>query len=160
MSHSCDPMDCSSPGFSVHGIPRQEYWSGLPFSPPGDLLNPGIEPRSFALQADSLQSELREKPQISSVAQSCLTLCDPMDCSISGFPVHQQLPEPTQTHVCHIGDAIQPSHSLLSPCPPAFSLSQHQVLFKWVSSSHQVAKLLELQLQHQSFQWIFRTDFL
>ena len=97
--------------------------------------------------------------QFSSVAQSCPTLCNPMDCSMPGFPVHYQLPEFTQTHVHQVGDAIQPSHPLSSPSP-AFSLSQHQGLFKWVSSSHQVAKGLEFQLQHHSFQWIFRTDFL
>ena len=96
----------------------------------------------------------------SSVAQSCLTLCDPMNCSTPGFPVHHQLPELIQTHVHRVGDAIQPSHSLSSPSPPAFNLSQHQDLFQWVKSSHQVAKVLEFQLQHQSFQWIFRTDFL
>ena len=84
----------------------------------------------------------------------------PMDCSMPGFPVHHQLPEPTQTHVHGVGDAIQPSHPLPSPSLSAFSLSQHQTLFKWVSPLHQVAKVLELQLQHQSFQWIFRTDFL
>ena len=73
---------------------------------------------------------------------------------------HHQLLEPTQTHVHQVGDAIQPSHPLSSPSPPAFHLSQHQGLFKWVSSSHQMAKVLEFQLQHQSIQWIFRTDFL
>ena len=88
----------------------------------------------------------------------CPTLCDPMDYSMPGFPVHHQLPEFTQTHVHQVGDAIQPSPPLLSPSPPALNLSQHQELFKWVSSSHQVAKVLELQLQHQSFQWLFRTD--
>ena len=98
--------------------------------------------------------------QSSSVTQSCPTLCDPMACSTPGFPVHHQLSELTQTHVHRIGDAIQPSHPLSSPSPPNFNLSQHQGLFKWVSSSHQVAKVLEFQLQHQSFQWIFRTDFL
>ena len=77
--------------------------------------------------------------QFSSVAQSCLTLCDPMDCSTPGLPVHHQLPEFTQTHVHWVGDAIQPSHLLSSPSPPALNLSQHQGLFKWVSSSHQVA---------------------
>ena len=77
-----------------------------------------------------------------------------MDCRTPGFPVHHQLPEPTQTHVHCIGDAIQPSHPLASPSP-AFNLSQHQGLFKWVSSSPQEAKVLELQLQHQSFQWSF-----
>ena len=78
--------------------------------------------------------------QFSSVDQSCLTFCDPMDCSRSGFPVRHQLPEFIQTHVHRIGDAIQPFHPLLSPSPPAFNLSQHQGLFKWVSSSYQVAK--------------------
>ena len=86
--------------------------------------------------------------QFSSVAQSCPTLCDPMSCSTPGLPVHYQLPEPTQTHVHRVGDAIQPSHPLSSPSPPALSLSQHQGLFKWVSSLHQVAKVLEFQLQH------------
>ena len=97
--------------------------------------------------------------QFSSVAQSCLTPCDPMDCSTPGFPVHHQSSKPTQTHVHRVGDAIQPSHPLSSPSPPTLNLSQHQGLFQWVSSSHQVAKLLEFQLQHQSFQRIFRTDF-
>ena len=96
----------------------------------------------------------------SSVTQSCPTLWDPMDCSTPGLPDHHQLLELAQTHVHRVSDAIQPSHSLLSPFPPAFNLSQHQGLFQWLSSSHQVAKLLEFQLQHQSFQWIFRTDFL
>ena len=93
-----------------------------------------------------------------SVAQSWLTLCDSMDCSIPGFPVHHQLPEVAQTHVHWVSDAIQPSHPLSSPSPPVFNLSQYQGLFQWVSSSHQVAKVLEFQLQHQSFQWIFGTD--
>ena len=88
--------------------------------------------------------------QFSPVAQSCLTLCDPMDCSTPGFPVHHQLPEFTQTHV----EAIQPSHPLSSPSPPAFNLSQHQGPYKWDSCSHKLAKVLEFQLQHQSFQWI------
>ena len=88
---------------------------------------------------------------VNSDAQACLTLCDPMDCSIPGFPVHHQLPEPVQTHVHRVGDAIQPFHPLSSPSPPAFNLSQHQDIFQWVSSSHQVAKVLEFQLQHQSF---------
>ena len=98
--------------------------------------------------------------QFSSIAQLCLTLCDPMNCSRPGLPVHHQLPEFTQTHVHRVGDAIQPSHPLSSPSPPAFNLSQHQGLFQWVSSSHQVAKLLEFQLQHQSFQWTPKTDLL
>ena len=77
--------------------------------------------------------------QFSSVAQSCPALCDPMDCSMPGFPVHHQLLELTQTHVLWVSDAIQPSHPLPSPSPLAFNLSQHQGLFKWVSSLHQVA---------------------
>ena len=109
------------------------------------------------------KNELSNKSsvQFSSVAQSCPTLCDPMNCSMPGLPVHHQLPESTQTHVHWVGDAIQPSHPLSSPSPPALNLSQHQSLFQWVSSSsHQVAKVLEFQLQHQSFHWIFRNDFL
>ena len=96
--------------------------------------------------------------QFSSFAHSCPTLCDPMDCSTPGLPVYHQLPEFTQTHVHWVSDAIQPSHPLSYPSPPAFDLSQHQSLFKWVSSSYQVAKVLEFQLQHQSFQWTPRTD--
>ena len=107
-----------------------------------------------------LKNELMPFSQFSSVSQSFPTLCDPMDYSTPGLPVHHQLLEFTQTHVHWVSDAIQPSHPLLSPSPPAFNLSQHQGLFKWVSSSHQVAKELEFQLQHQSFQWLFRTDFL
>ena len=90
--------------------------------------------------------------QFSSVAQSCPTLCNPMNHSMPGLPVHHQLLESTQTHVQRAGDAIQPSHPLSSPSPPALNLSHHQGLFKWVSSSYQVAKGLEFQLQHQSFQ--------
>jgi len=108
------------------------------------------------------KQKLREfrttKPvQFSSVPQSCPTICDPMDCSMPGFPVHHQLLELTQTHVHRVGVVIQPS-PLSFPFPPAFNLPQHQCLFQWVSSLHQVAKVLELQ--HQSFQRIFRTDFL
>ena len=94
------------------------------------------------------------------VAQSCPTLCNPMDCSTPGFPVHHQLPEFAQTHVHRVGDAIQSTHLLSSSSPPALNLSQNQGLFKWVSCLHQKAEVLKLQLQHQSFQWIFRTDFL
>ena len=92
---------------------------------------------------------------IQSVAQSCLTLSDPMNCSTPGPSVHYQLLEITQAHVHRVGDAIQPSHPLSSPSPPAFNLSLHQSLFQWVSSSHQVAKVLELQLQDQFYPWIF-----
>ena len=98
--------------------------------------------------------------QFSSVAQSRPTLCNPMNRSMAGLPVHHQLPEFTQTHVHRVGDAIQPSHPLLSPSPPAPNPFQHQSLFQWVNSSHEVAKVLELQLQHQSFQWTRRADLL
>ena len=100
---------------------------------------------------------LGSKHQFSSVAQSCLTICDPMNCG-TGLPVHHQLLEFTQTHVHRVSDAIQPSHPLLSPFPPTFNLSQYQGLFKWICSSHQVAKILEFQLEHQFFQRAPMTD--
>ena len=116
---------------------------------------------AHALQSKKLVSTATWWPvQFSSFAQSCPTLCDPMECSMPELPVHHQLPGFTQTHVHWAGNAIQQSHPLLSPSPPTFNLSQHQGLLQWVSSSHQVAKVLEFQLQHQSFQWIFRNDFL
>ena len=96
--------------------------------------------------------------QLSSVTQSCPALCDAMSCSTPGLPVQHQLPEPTQTHVHWVGDAIQPFHTLLYPSPPALNLSQHQGLFKWISSSHQVARILEWQIvlfliAHVCFHW-------
>ena len=94
-----------------------------------------------------------------SVTKSCLTLCDPVDHSIPDFPVLHYFPELTQAHVHWVGDAIQPSHPLSSPSPPALNISQHQALFQWVGFSHQVGKVLELQLWEQSYQWIFRLDF-
>ena len=108
----------------------------------------------------SLRGFLTISVQFSSVAQLCPTLCYPMNHSTPGLPVHHQLPESTQTHVHWVGDAIQPSHSLSAPSPPTLNLSQHQGLFQWVNSSHQVAKILEFQLQHQSFQWTPRIDLL
>ena len=94
-----------------------------------------------------------------SVTQSCLNLCNPTDCSTPGTPVLHHLLELAQIHVHWVmNDAIQPSHPLLLPSPSAFNLPQHQGLFQWVSSLHQVAKVF--QIQHQSFQWIFRVDFL
>ena len=98
--------------------------------------------------------------QFSSVTESCPSLCNPMNCSTPGLPVHHLLPEFTKSHVHQVGDTIQPSHPLSSLSPPALNLSQHQGLFQGVSSSHQVAKVLEFQLQHQSFQWTPRADFL
>ena len=93
-----------------------------------------------------------------SVTQSCPTLCDPMDCRKPGFPILHHLPELAQTHVHRVSDAIQPSHPLSSPSPPVFNLTSIRVFSN--ESLHQVAKVLEFQLQYQSFQWIFRTDFL
>ena len=118
-------MTCQAP-LSVE-FPRQEYWSGLPFPPPEDLPHPGIElssPMSSALQADSLPTEPFSSVQFSSVTQSCQTLCDPMNRSMPG------LPEFTQTHVHQVSDAIQPSHPLSSPSPPAPNPSQYQSLFQ------------------------------
>ena len=96
----------------------------------------------------------------SSVAQSCPTLCDPMNHSTPGLPVHHQLPEFTQTHIHRVSDAIQPSHPWSSPSSPAPNPSQHQSLFQRVNSSHEVAKVLEFQLQHHSLQRNPRVDLL
>ena len=141
------------------GFSWLEYWSRWPFPSQGDLSNPGTEPRSPALQTDAIPAEPPGKSlyQYSSVAQSCQTLCDPMNHRTPGLPVHHKLPEFTQTHAHWVSDAIQPSHPLSSPSPPAPNPPQHQGLFQWVNSSHEVAKVLELQLQHQSFQWTPRT---
>ena len=149
------------------GFSRQEYWSGLPFPPPGDLPDPGIEPMSLSLlnwQKGSLPLVPPETPhaltsvQFSSVTQLCLTPCNSMNRSTPGLPVHHQPLGFTQTHVHRVGDAIQPSHSLSSPSPLAPNPSQDQGLFQWVNSLHEVAKVLEFQLQHQSIQWTPRTD--
>ena len=112
------------------------------------VLSEGRKNTSVILPAQ----HLNHVNQFNSVTQLCPTLCDTMDCSMSGFPVHHQLLELAQTHVHRVGDTIQPSYPLLSPFPPTFDFSQHQGLFKWVSSLHQVAKLLEFQLQYPSFQ--------
>ena len=123
------------------GFPRQEYWSGLPFPPSGDLPDPGIKPASLVSHCIDTRilyyCTTWEAPlcsissvQFSSVAQSCLTLCDPMDCSTPGCPVHHQLLELAQIRVHQVSDAIQPSHPLLSCSPPAFSFNQHQGLIQ------------------------------
>ena len=98
--------------------------------------------------------------QLTSVTQSCPTLCDSMNGSTPGLLVHHQLPKFIQTHVHQVGDAIQPSHPQSSPSLPAPNPSQYQGLFQWINSSHEVAKVLEFQLQHQSFQWTPRTGLL
>ena len=117
------------------GLSRQEYWNGLPFPPPRDLPDPGIERESPAVADEFFTTGPPGKPQqapsvqFSSVTQSCSALCNPRDCSTPGFPVHYQLLELTQTHIHWVGDAIQPSHLLSSPSPPAFYVSHHQGLF-------------------------------
>ena len=116
--------------------------------------------RASELMTKCSQLSLFVKVQFSSVAQSCPTLCDPMNRSTPGLPVYHQLLEFTQTDVHWVGDAIQPSHPLLSPSLPAPNPSQHPSLFQWVNSSHEVAKVLEFQLQHHSFQWTPRTALL
>ena len=118
---------------------RQEYWSGLPFPSPGDLPHPGIEPRSPELQARFFTIwAMREAQWSGSVQFSSSVMSDslwPHGLQHARFPAHHQLPEFTQTHVHWVSDVIQPSYPLLSPSPPAFNLSQHQGLFKWVRSS-------------------------
>ena len=142
---------------------RQKYWTMLPFPT-------GIEPTYLVILALAGRFFTTEKPGKpsymyiytffgSSVARLCSTLCNPMDCSMPSFLVLFSFPEFDQTHVPWVDDAIQPSHPLLPPSLPSFNLSQHQGLFQWVGSSRQVAKVLEIQIQHQFFQWIFRADF-
>ena len=145
----CDSMD-----YIVHGILQARIleWVAFPFSrgssKPRDWTQVScIAGRAFTNWAT------REAPVLKSdyhcccsVPQSCLTLCNSVNCSTPGFPVIHHLREIAQTHFHWVGEAIQPSHPLLSPSPPAFNLSQHQGLSQWVCSSHQVAKVLELQL--------------
>ena len=172
-----NPMDCSLPGSSVHGIfqARVLEWGAIAFSniwgrgkqsiesvlKAAQVLDLGFKPalrHMFKLLNESVSKELKENMrtvQFSSVAQSCLTLCNPMNCSTPGLPVHHQLPEFTHTHVHQVGDTIQPSHSLcpfllLPPIPPSIR----------VFSSKLALCLMELQLKHQSFQLIFRVDFI
>ena len=117
--------------------------------------------QTLAMPVAGMDVEQQEHSFITSSVQSlsCVPLWDSIDCSTPGFPVYHQPPELAQAHVHQVSDAIQPSHPLLSLSPPAFNLSQCQGHFQWVSSLYQVAKVLELQLQHQSFQRIFRIDF-
>ena len=139
----CDPMDYSPQGSSVNWILQAKIleWVAMPFS--RDLPHPAIKPMLFmpptfgrwvftttfcclqSLQNQGLFLTVGSLNQFISVTQSCLNLCDPMDCSMPGLPVHHQLPDLAQTHVHPVSDAIQPSHPLLSPSPPALNLSQH-----------------------------------
>ena len=133
----CYPMDCSLPGSFVLGIfqARILEWIAISFS------RGTSQPRDWT-QVSGIVGIF----QFTSVAQSCLTLCDPMNLSTPGLPVHRHLLEFTQTCVHWVSDAIQPSHPLLSPSSPAHNPSQHQSLFQWVNSSHEVTKVLEFQL--------------
>jgi len=140
-----------------------KYWSEYPFPSAGHFPTQGSNPghthcRHFSLPPEPQGSPVRfdYTTYKGSVAQSCLTLCDPMDCITSGFHVHHQFQELAKIHVHWVIDVIQPSHPLSSTSPPAFNLYQHQGLFQRVSSSHQMTKVLKLQFHHQSFQWIFR----
>ena len=153
-------MDSILPDSSVHGISqaRTLEWVAIFYSrgssPPRDRTQVFcIAGRSFtnwaimeALIEDYLFLKWEHNKIFSSVAQSCPTLCDPMNRSTPGLPVHHHLPEFTQTQVLWVSEAIQPSHPLSSPSPPAPNPSQHQSLFQWVNSSHEVAKVLEFQL--------------
>ena len=160
----CDPMECSTPGLPCPSRSPRVCSSCCPlsqwFHP---MISTSIVPfssrlQSFPASGSFLMSRLFasggqrigasafSSAQFSSVTQSCPTFCDPINRSTPGLPVHHQLPEFTQTHVHRVSDAIQPSHPLSSPSPLAPNPSQHQSLFQWVNSSHEVAKVLELQL--------------
>ena len=142
----CDPM-----GYTVHGIlqARLLEWVAFPFSrgssQPKDQTQVSRTAFGF-FTCWATREALLVSDQFSLVAQLCPTLCNPMNRSTPGLPVHHQLPEFTQNHVHRVSDAIQPSHPLSSPSPPAPNPSQHQSLFQWVNSSHEVAKVLEFQL--------------
>ena len=160
LQYSCpeNPMNRGAWQATVHGVAESDMteWLHFPFL--------SILIRLDHWQHWTFQWESSRKmiPSFSStsVTQLCLTLWDTMNRSTTGLPVHHQLPEFAQTHVHWVSDAIQPSHPLSFPSPPAPNPSQHQGLFQWVSSSHEVAKVLEFQLQHQYFQWTPRTDLL
>ena len=161
----CALVDCCKAWEKERDIKREEVMEALYLITNKIFFHFCSQPKlwhSFTLEWEQIYifGIYFDSVQFSSVAQSCPTLCDPMNCSSPGLPVHHQLPEFTQTHVHRVGDAIQPSHPLSSPSLSALSLPQHQGLFQWVSPPHQVAKVLEFQLQHQSFQWTPRTDLL
>ena len=136
------PLQCSEMENSmdciVHGIAKSQTWLR-------EFHFISKEKKIKTLK-NVLLKHLMIRLQFSSVTQSCLTLCDPMNRSTPGIPVCHQLPEFTQTHIHRVSDAIQPSHPLSSPSPPAPNPSKHQSLFQWVNSSHEVAKVLEFQL--------------
>ena len=146
-------------------------WSIPGTREPGGLLSMGSQKRTWLkrLSSSILKRKHKSKAKVvafsffeccHSVAKLCSTPCNTLGCSTPGFPVLHYLLEFAQIHVLWVSDAIQPPHPLLPPSPPALILSQHQGLFQWVCAPHQVARVWEPQLQHQSFQWIFRVDFL
>ena len=148
----CDPVDCSLPGSSIHGVLQARIleWVAISFCrgssrPRDQIWVSRIPGRHFNLWAAREAPYIRSV-QFSSVPQSCSTLCDPMNCSTPGLPVHHQLMEFTQTHVHRVSDAIQPSHPLSSPFPPASNPSQHQSLFQcaWGGQSTRVSALYTL----------------
>ena len=154
------PFPIKSRALKAHVSPRTIHFWVLDKSP---ILDPGRGPLSYNsfVAGKGTSSRAQEWALVCcSVAQSGLTLWDSMDCSTPGFPVLHHLLELAQTHVHWVRDTIQPSHPLASPSPPAFNLSQYHGVFQWEGSSHQVAKVLELQLHYQSFQWILSVDFL
>ena len=175
-------MDCSMPGFPAAAAAKWlqlclTLCDSMDGSPPGSP-DPGIlQARTLEWVAISFSNAQKWKVKSESeAAQSCPFLVTPWTAAyqappsmgfsrqeywsgVPGFPIHHQLPELSQTHFHWVDDAIQPSHPLSSPFSPPFNFSQHQGLFQWASSSHQVAKVLEFQLQHQSLQRIFRTSF-
>ena len=147
---SLDPPCLAGCCLNVEGIcPRSHGWSQSSVVAVGGPHTNKSSSKSWATSTGFISSV-----QFSSVAQSCATLCDPMNRSTPGLPVHHQLPEFTQIHAHRVGDATQPSHPLSSPSPPAPNPSQHQGLFQWVNSSHEAAKVLEFQLQHHSIEQI------
>ena len=131
-------MDREAWRAAVHRVTRSRTW----LSDWSDLISCHKQYTCICFNKNTVVCSV----QLSPVAQSCPTLCDPINHSTPGLPVHHQLLEFTQSHVHWVGDAIQPSHPLLSPSPPAPNLSQHQSLFQWVNSSHEMAKILEFQL--------------
>ena len=180
----CDPIDGSPPGSPVPGILQARTLEWVPSPSPMHESKKWNWSRSVVYNAQRLHGpqptrlfcpwDFPDKStgvggqcplhlwwvQFSSVIQSCPTLCDPMNHRTPGLPVYHQLPEFTQTHVHRDGNAIQASHPLSSPSPPVPNPSEHQGLFQWVKSSHEIAKVLDFQLQHQSFQRTPRTDLL
>ena len=165
--HFTTPWTIESMKFS-----RPEYWSGYPLPSPGDLPNPGIGPSSPALQVDSLPAESQGKPKSTGVGQfssvqslSCVHLFATPWIAARQASLSITNSRSSPKLMCielamSSSHLIKPSHPLSSPSPPAPKPSQHQGLFQWVNSSHEVAKVLEFQLQHQSFQWTPRTDLL